>query len=418
MKNWLFLICLLGLIPVSFAQDFDYSHEIIQELCDTSYHGRGYYEQGDFKAAQYISGEYEKHGLKTWHTSYFQHFNFPVGVFHGDMDVLIDNESLKPGHDFVLRSFSNGAKGNYEIYEIDTTTYDETTCLAELAALDSLSDAIVCNFNFARKHKVLYKAIYQSPAQILIFKWDDPLKFYKAHAAKQFHKCIIWAKSKNVPEHCKSLDIDIGKQFIESHITQNVIGYLEADNPNAEWLLFIAHYDHLGMLGESTFFSGANDNASGISMLLTVAEAYSAKSRKYNMAFVAVAGEECGLLGSKHYVENPSFPLEDIKLVINLDMVADNGDSLYVQHSEAAQLAIDKMEAYAKKKTLYKGFQYADLSPHSDHFPFAEKAIPAVSFSTHGDYNAHYHTPLDDMEHITMTGFKKLYKLIQGYINT
>jgi len=418
MKKWLLLICLSGIFQISIAQNFDYSYEIIQELSDTAYHGRGYYQQGDFKAAQYIAGEYEKHGLKSWHPNYFQHFNFPIGVFHGDMEVIIDNSPLNPGHDFVLRSFSNGAKGNYSIYKIDTANYDEKKCLNALAALDSLSDAIVCNFSFARQHKALYQAIYQSPAQIIIFEWDEPLKFYKAYSAKQYHKCIIWAKNEAITEQCTKLKVDIDKQYIASHISQNVIGYLEADNPKADWLVFTAHYDHLGMLGEMTFFPGANDNASGVSMLLTIAEAYQKKSRKYNMAFVAVAGEECGLLGSKHYVENPSFPLENIKLVINMDMVADNGDSLYVQHSKTAELAIDKMETYAKQKSLYKGFDYAELSPHSDHFPFAEKEIPAVFFSTHGEFNAHYHTPLDNMEHITMTGFKALYQLIQQYINT
>lgn len=418
MKNWLISICLIGIFQISFAQNFDYSYEIIQELSDTAYHGRGYYEQSDFKAAQYISDEYKKHGLKSWSPGYFQYFNFPVGVFHGDIDIIINNKTLKPGNDFVLRSFSNGAKGNYEIYEIDTINYDEATCLSKLAALDSLSDAIVCNFNFARKHKSLYRAIYQSPAQIIILKWDEPLKFYKAYAAKQFHKCLIWAKSESIPEHCNKVTIDIDKHYIKSHISQNVIGYLEADNPNAEWLLFIAHYDHLGMLGKSTFFPGANDNASGVSMLLTLAEAYKSKNKKYNMAFIATAGEECGLLGSKHYVENPSFPLEDIKLVINLDMIADNGDSLYVQHSETAAASINMMETYAKEKALFKGFKYADLSPHSDHFPFTEKSIPAVFFSIHGDYNEHYHTTLDDTEHITMTGFKTLFQLIQEYLNT
>jgi hypothetical protein len=418
MKNCLLLIVLIGTLQISLAQNFDYSYEIIQELSDTAYHGRGYYQQGDFKAAQYIATEYEKHGLKSWQPNYFQHFSFPVGVFHADMDVIIDNCSLKAGHDFVLRSFSNGAKGNYSIYKIDTANYDETTCLNALAALDSLSDAIVCNFNFARKHKALYQAIYQSPAQIIMLEWDEPLKFYKAYSAKQYHKCIIWAKNEAIPEQCTKIEVDIDKHYIETHISQNVIGYLEADNPEADWLVFTAHYDHLGMLGESTFFPGANDNASGVSMLLTIAEAYKTKNRNYNMAFVAVAGEECGLLGSKHYVENPNFPLKDIKLVINMDMVADNGDSLYVQHSQAAKLAIDKMESYAKEKSLYKGFKYAELSPHSDHFPFAEKAIPAVFFSTHGEYNAHYHTPLDNMEHMTMTGFESLYQIIQKYINT
>lgn len=417
MKHLFSIIICIATTSLVFAQNFDYAYDVIEELSDTSYYGRGYYNQGDYKAARYIANEYKTHGLNQWEASYFQSFSFPVNVFQNDMDLIIDNKPLKPGYDFVVRSFSAGAEGEFSIFEIDSTKYDEAKCIEQLAKLDSVSDAIVCNFNFARKNKALYKAIYKSPAQVIILSWDDPLKFYKAHAGIFYTKCIIWTQSESMPEDCKSVNVDIDRHYNKEHITQNVIGYLPAEQENAEWLLFIAHYDHLGMLGEHLFFPGSNDNASGVSMLLSFAEAYKNQKRKYNMAFVAVAGEECGLLGSKHYVENPYFPLEDIKLVINLDMVADNGDSLYVQHSEAANLDLKQMEEIALKQSSFKGFEHAELSPHSDHFPFAEKEIPVVFFSTHGDYNAHYHTPLDDMEHISMSGFKDLFKIIKAYID-
>jgi hypothetical protein len=399
------------------AQNTEYALEVMRELSDSSYHGRGYYEQGDLKAARYIASEFQKIGIKSWDNSYFQNYSFPVNTFQGDMELSLDGKKLKPGYDFVLRSFSNGAKGEFRLYHVDTLNFDEEKTISELAELDSLKDAIICDFMFARKNKALYKAIYASPAQTCIFIWDIELRFYKAYSGKQFNKCIIWADDDNLPQNPKSVKLDIDCHMMNDYLTQNVLGYIPGERKDAEWLVFTAHYDHIGMLGKDLHYPGANDNASGVAMLLNIAEHYSKNSSKYNLAFIAVSGEESGLLGSKYYTENPVFPLEDIKLVLNMDMVADNGDSLYVQFNDEAGPHIKKMESISEKNDLFKAFVREDVSGHSDHFPFTEKNVPAVFFILRGDMNQYYHTPLDDMEHIDTDGFNRLYKIIEFFID-
>ena len=86
--------------------------------------------------------------------------------------------------------------------------------------------------------------------------------------------------------------------------------------------MLTAHYDHLGRLGSETFFPGGNDNASGVAMMLSVAEKFKNKPlRNINLMVVAFAGEEIGLLGSKHLSEHPVIPLDKIKFQLNMDIM-------------------------------------------------------------------------------------------------
>ncbi len=123
------------------------------------------------------------------------------------------------------------------------------------------------------------------------------------------------------------LTISISKQIKP---TSNVIGYIPAQKPTTKSFLFTAHYDHLGQdLVNGEIFAGANDNASGVSVILEVARVLQQyhTSADYHIVFIAFSGEEEGLLGSKWYVDHPMFPLNDIVGVINLDMVG-VGDSV------------------------------------------------------------------------------------------
>ena len=84
--------------------------------------------------------------------------------------------------------------------------------------------------------------------------------------------------------------------------------------------MFTAHYDMIGSFGEGNYFPGASDNGSGTAMVLDLARHFSSGRKPfYSVAFMLFSGEEAGLLGSTHYVDHPLFPLERIKLVINLD---------------------------------------------------------------------------------------------------
>ena len=106
--------------------------------------------------------------------------------------------------------------------------------------------------------------------------------------------------------------------------TYNVLGLVEGKDSilKDEVIVLGAHYDHLGMKGDS-IYHGADDNASGIAALLEIAEKVKAHQNelKRSIIFIAFGAEEQGLLGSQFFVENPIVPIDQIKLMMNMDML-------------------------------------------------------------------------------------------------
>ncbi|HEX6126477.1 MAG TPA: M28 family peptidase [Pyrinomonadaceae bacterium] len=130
------------------------------------------------------------------------------------------------------------------------------------------------------------------------------------------------------PKATAQLKVNLVKKQVDAY---NVIGYLEGTDPQLknEAIIIGAHYDHLGRGGSSSLAAnsteihyGADDNASGTSAILELARLFAKeKKNKRTLIFMAFGGEEEGLLGSKHYVNNPAWPLEKTIAMINLDMV-------------------------------------------------------------------------------------------------
>ena len=116
--------------------------------------------------------------------------------------------------------------------------------------------------------------------------------------------------------------IHIDQKFQNSHTSNNVIGIIPSKRKSKGTIMISAHYDHLGRFGNKTLFPGANDNASGVAMMLYLGQKFKTKPlRKKDIVLVAFAGEEIGLLGSKHLSEQPLFPLEKVHFQLNLDIM-------------------------------------------------------------------------------------------------
>jgi len=209
----------------------------------------------------------------------------------------------------------------------------------------------------------------------------------------------------------------------------NVVGYIEGRTKKDEYIVVSAHYDHLGKRGDE-IFNGANDNASGTSTLLELAQAcqqavLEAKRPERSIVFVWFCGEEKGLLGSQYYSENPVFPLENTIANVNVDMVGriddkykDNPDYIYVIGSDRLSTDLHKVseEVNSKYTQLTLDYTYnAEDDPNkyyyrSDHYNFARKGVPAIFYfnGTHEDY----HRTTDDIEKINFDIMANTGKLI------
>jgi Zn-dependent M28 family amino/carboxypeptidase len=181
-----------------------------------------------------------------------------------------------------------------------------------------------------------------------------------------------------------SFDNDIARKA-----SKNVIGVMKGTKQPDEYVLYTAHWDHLGRCTAAAdgddICNGAVDNATGTAALVALAEGYTkAGAPDRSVVFLAVTAEESGLLGSKYYAENPIFPLSQTVGGVNMDAFSMSGPAKNLTVIGKGKSQLDTyLEAAAKSEgrtpemepTAEKGFYY-----RSDHFSFAKLGVPMVYF--------------------------------------
>ena len=218
--------------------------------------------------------------------------------------------------------------------------------------------------------------------------------------------------------------------------TYNIIATIPGNDPilKDEYVIIGGHYDGGAataaqlrkMTGEDKIYNNADDNASGTATVLELFEKYASEnSNKRSLVFILFGGEELGLLGSKHYVENPTIDLNKVQLMINLDMMGRlNEELLYVGgvtsgegFKEQLQIHFDKtdmnIDAYSNTPHA-EDRRYNRLFQRSDHYNFYKKDIPCIFFFTgiHDDY----HQPSDEIDKLNFDGIHKIANLVDSIV--
>lgn len=214
----------------------------------------------------------------------------------------------------------------------------------------------------------------------------------------------------------------------------NVVGVLEGTDPvlKGEYIGIGSHLDHLGKRGDVIYY-GADDDGSGSTALLSVAKALSKNplKPKRSVLFMAFAGEESGLIGSRYLVENPMIPLDKMICELQMDMVGRNSDG--VQNGDRnrvdkAEENVDTMRLVGSQRismelhnlildtNQYVNFRFKydaeDVYTRSDHYNFAARGIP-IAFLFDG-FHPDYHQPTDTVDKINfekLTNAAKLFYL-------
>jgi hypothetical protein len=412
-----------------------YAESVIKILTSNEFHGRGYVNNGDSLAAAFIEKEFQANQLKVFGPSYQQKFNFSVNTFPGKIvfglsgkdkktKKLIRLES-KPGIDMLVSAGSPSIKGTYETVVFDSTFTVSTEAFEKFSKkIKSFSTFVIADdrgvtdkakLEFYKKVKTNY------------FKTIGIIGFYKklTHTVSQrvenFTEIKLLTDSFNLDfaalKKCK-VHLEIENRFITSHTTQNVIGYTEGSEYPDSFIVFSAHYDHLGQMGKDVYFPGANDNASGISMLLNLVKYYSLPQHKphYSIVFMAFAGEEAGLLGSVYYTTHPLFPMEKIRFLLNMDIMGTGDEGITVVNGTLFKSEYDKLVEINKEQNLLKEIKIRGKAANSDHYPFSEKGVKAFFIYSLGGIKA-YHDVYDKAETLPLTKFNELFKLILNFSN-
>ncbi|MFQ5902117.1 MAG: M20/M25/M40 family metallo-hydrolase, partial [Candidatus Binatia bacterium] len=204
--------------------------------------------------------------------------------------------------------------------------------------------------------------------------------------------------------------------------TDNVIGILPGSDPQLkkENIVIGAHYDHLGLgyfgtrdsRSEGEIHNGADDNASGIAVILNLAERLSRhpEGLPRTIVFVAFTGEERGIYGSKHYVSHPRFPIGSTKAMINLDMVGRMKENRLTVRGVGTAKEFRQWISDAGQELGIEIVPSQGGIGRSDHISFYKKNIPVLHFftGTHKDY----HRPTDDWEKLNTEGMAKVSDLV------
>jgi aminopeptidase YwaD len=210
----------------------------------------------------------------------------------------------------------------------------------------------------------------------------------------------------------------------ETTNTRNVEMLLPGEDPGLkdQYIIIGAHFDHLGMGGPGSgsraldtigIHHGADDNASGVAMELELAEKFAKTkgSHKRSIIFLSFSGEEEGLLGSKHFVDDPGIDLSKVNVMFNLDMVGRLNETKNLQISGIGTAEGLKNIIYAKTDTSSVKLTLSDegYGP-SDHSSFYGKNIPVLFYFTGAHMD--YHTPKDTWDKINYDGMVELSGLI------
>jgi hypothetical protein len=242
-------------------------------------------------------------------------------------------------------------------------------------------------------------------------------------AAGQDLDALRAASNEAVPLEGATLEVRVKKVSQES-TPPNVVATLMGSDSTLrnEYVVFSAHMDHVGVgapdaTGDS-IFNGADDDASGTATMLEVAEAFASLPTRpaRSMIFLAVSGEEKGLLGSAAFAANPPVPIEQLVANINLDMVGRNApDSIIAIGNEYSSLGALVQEVATAHSEL--GLTIApDLQPEerlffrSDHFNFAKAGVPAIFFTT--GLHDQYHKQADEVELIDTDKISRIGRLV------
>jgi hypothetical protein len=366
-------LLLLFMAGVASAQDVAFGHKMVDTLASPYFWGRGYTKDGMAKAAAFLSGQFESYGLSPMDgKNFMQPFSYPVNSFPGKMDVAINGVTLVPGQDFIVSPDSRGVTGEGSLAQRDSVTF-----------VDRANRIVV-----VLENKLTWSA-EQKVLDYTVIDLDKKLQ-------------------KTTPATIK---VDIENKMNEDFKTGNICAIVKGRTKPDSILVYTAHYDHLGGMGSDTYFPGANDNASGVTQVLTLARYYATHPQPYTMAFILFAGEEAGLLGSKYFTEHPLVPLKNIRFLVNLDLEGTGIDGITVVNATAFPAEFALLKKVNDEGNYLVKVNSRGKAANSDHYFFTEKGVPSFFVYTLGGIKA-YHDIYDRSATLPMNEYENEFKLL------
>ncbi len=476
MRNFNLIIILFlfsGCSIVNLDSNHDHLKKHVKYLASDELEGRYPASNGGFLAATYIKDQFKNLNLELLGDNGFQYFDIVSSVSLGNNNNLVfENKSYEVNNDFIPLSFGKNTSLTSEIFFtgygfiIDTdslywndyknieikdkwvmilrgspegdnphSAFGEHLSLRKkvLNAKDNSAAGVifVSGENFDKEDKLVELSYDQSQQDLGI-----PIIHIKRDLANKIlssNNTSVQILEENIDKNFKSFNISkelsVNTEIIfNKKKTQNVLGFIKGNDSllKDEYIVIGAHYDHLGYGGYKSgsrrphlnqIHNGADDNASGVSILIELVKSIKKIKNKRSILFIAFGAEEMGLIGSKYFVNSKLIEHDKIQIMINMDMVGKLKEEKVLSVS-GTKTGIDLekflIESFNNSKLSFV-FDEKGYGP-SDHSSFYVNDIPVLSFFTGG--HSDYHTPLDDYQKLNYSGMYLIKELVSEVILT
>ena len=476
MRNFNLIIILFlfsGCSIINLDSNHHHLKKHVKYLASDELEGRYPASNGGFLAATYIKDQFKNLNLELLGDDGFQYFDIVSSVSLGNNNNLVfENKSYEVNNDFIPLSFGKNTSLTSEIFFtgygfiIDTdslywndyknieikdkwvmilrgspegdnphSAFGEHLSLRKkvLNAKDNSAAGVifVSGENFDKEDNLVELSYDQSQQDLGI-----PIIHIKRDLANKIlssNNTSVQILEENIDKNFKSFNISkelsVNTEIIfNKKKTQNVLGCIKGNDSylKDEYIVIGAHYDHLGYGGYKSgsrrphlnqIHNGADDNASGVSILIELVKSIKKIKNKRSILFIAFGAEEMGLIGSKYFVNNKLIEHDKIQIMINMDMVGKLKEEKVLSVS-GTKTGIDLekflIESFNNSKLSFV-FDEKGYGP-SDHSSFYVNDIPVLSFFTGG--HSDYHTPLDDYQKLNYSGMYLIKELVSEVILT
>ncbi len=291
------------------------------------------------------------------------------------MTLVVNGKQLQPGIDFIVAPESRTVQGAGLLRQSDSVTWTNR----EHKIMITMVDKLTMSVSEGQANYTAFK----------VLKSADPLTTFSS-----------------------DIEARMERKFNCANILGTIMGTTRPDSV----IVFTAHFDHLGGMGAATYFPGANDNAGGVALMLSLAKYYKEHPSSYTMMFIAFAGEEAGLLGSKYYVEHPLKPLNKIRFLINLDLVGNGEEGITVVNATVFPTEFGLLQEINDKKQLLTTVNSRGKAANSDHYWFSETGVPSFFIYTLGKRKS-YHDVQDIAATVPWFEVNDLSELLVDFAN-
>lgn len=437
---WLGL--LLATASAGHAQDMARARKTIEKLASPELHGRGYVQQGEHKAAAYLRTRLRELKLEPLAPDYTQPFTLDVNTFPGKISIQtadINTKAQDIGTALIATPNSGSSPGTegLRLAFLNSKVFTDSTVRNCWLQKSISGSAVILRAEQAAQLAKLPPSIKlrqhlesagawitieeKLTASIADYQVRQPrLELLRSRAP------LSWLTADSInpcrphlgAERPILLKIEVDAQLQRNYQTQNLAAVIRGTTQPDSFVVVSAHYDHLGMMGKDVYFPGANDNASGVALLLELAAHYARPENRpaCSVVFLLFGAEEAGLVGSSYFVAHPLIPLKSIKFLVNLDLLGTGEQGATVVNGRVFEAPYRRLVALNDAHHYLPALGARGRAANSDHFPFSEAGVPAFFIYTRGG-SAAYHDVNDRPAALSLAGFAGAFGLVRDFLN-